>query len=112
MGTIAGTEGADSLTGTNGVDTISGLGGNDTLDGGLGDDILNGGAGIDTASYEDASGSITVQLDEGTVSGADGNDTLISIERVIGSAFNDFFVGTSNGVEFHGGEGNDNLYGG
>jgi hypothetical protein len=47
MGTITGTDNAETLTGTSGDDTILGLGGNDILNGLGGHDILTGGAGSD-----------------------------------------------------------------
>ena len=66
--------------------------GNDVLEGGDGDDTIDGGGGTDTASYASASGdgrgrSSTFGFGS---TGAAGNDTLISIENAIGSAFNDY----------------------
>ena len=43
-------------------------------------DSLDGGAGIDTADYTSASAAISANLSTGLSSGADGIDTLISIE--------------------------------
>ena len=80
---ISGTDGPDNLVGTPGDDVIQAAGGNDTLNGAAGNDTLDGGAGIDTAIYsnnrESYSGSATAS--GLSVSGPEGNDTLLGIER-------------------------------
>jgi len=107
MAVIIGDQNDNVLTGTPDDDVISGLGGNDTLTGGDGDDILeggdgndtiDGGNGSDTASYENASAAVTIDLfgqnpffSQDTV-GA-GNDILVDIENVIGSAHDDTITG-------------------
>ncbi|MBM3408693.1 MAG: calcium-binding protein, partial [Betaproteobacteria bacterium] len=83
-------------------DKIVGGSNDDTLFGGLGNDTLNGGAGNDQTDYRDASGAVDVNLLTGTASGPDGADTLISIERMGGSAFNDTLTS---------GAGNDTIMG-
>jgi len=95
------------------VASIGGADGNDTLEGGLGDDVLNGGGGSDTASYAHASGWVEVVLDPfgGFADGADGNDTLIGIENVVGSAFNDNLLGDDGDNVIEGGDGHDLIYG-
>ena len=95
---------------------VGGVGGNDTLEGGLGNDLINGGSGNDTASYEHALGAVTVTLfnntsGNGNSSGADGNDTLNSIENLTGSAFNDFLTGNALANVLTGGDGHDTLRG-
>src|SRR5207253_89691 len=95
---------------------VGGVGGNDTLKGGLGNDLINGGSGADTASYEHASGAVTVTLfnntsGNGNSSGADGNDTLNSIENLKGSAFNDVLNGNALANVLTGGDGHDSLRG-
>ncbi|MCA1476157.1 tandem-95 repeat protein [Bradyrhizobium sp. NBAIM08] len=141
--TLTGTEVADTLLGGDGDDLISGLGGNDTLKGGAGDDAISGGAGkdaltggdgndnldggadFDRAIYAEATGGITVHLGAGTATGPGvGTDTLISIDGVIGSNFNDYLDSTgytgSTGLpgaitgfaEFEGGAGDDTIIGG
>jgi hypothetical protein len=71
----AATAGADTLTGSAGADTLNGLGGNDALD---------GGAGIDTAVFSGAHAGYTITRTNAgfTVSGADGTDTLVNVERL------------------------------
>ena len=104
----------ENLTGSAFDDVLTGNGGNNTLTGGAGNDTLNGGAGTDTASYRDATGNgLIVNLLLGTSSGGGlGNDTLISIENLIGSAFNDTLTGNSGANTLTGGAGNDTLDGG
>jgi Ca2+-binding RTX toxin-like protein len=132
MATIIGTNGNDTRTGTAADDTIIGLagndqllgsGGNDRLIGGLGNDVLNGGAGIDTANYNNpiiggttyigATSGVTVNL---TLTGAQntggaGVDTLVSIENLIGTNFNDILTGNSANNVLSGLSGNDKLTG-
>jgi serralysin len=81
---IAGTDGADNLVGTTGDDTFSGGAGGDTLDGGAGNDSLDGGTGVDTALESGNRSSYTVAktVSGYSVSGLEGNDTLVSVERI------------------------------
>lgn len=118
MAIITGTTGNDTLTGTANADQISGLEGNDTLNGGAGNDVLDGGAGADTlnggtdtdtATYTNSAAGVTVNLTTGVVSGGDAQgDTLTSIEKVIGSDFNDTLSSsTSTATTLEGGVGDD-----
>jgi len=116
--TLAGLAGNDALTGNDGNDTLIGWGGNDTLSGGSGNDLLNGGSGndwldggpgIDTVTYITATAGVRVDLTgDGQTTGGAGSDTLVSIENLIGTNFNDTFIidGTENST-FSGGNGND-----
>jgi Ca2+-binding RTX toxin-like protein len=124
-GSISGTPGADlGLIGTLEEDVITALGGDDILQGLAGNDFLDGGTGNDRAVYTDATGGITVNLSDGTVSGAGvGTDTLRSVESITGSNFSDLYnatgfgpaspnvpsVGILNGIEAMGG--NDTIIG-
>jgi Ca2+-binding RTX toxin-like protein len=92
---------------------VGGVSGDDLLEGGDGDDTIDGGGGADTASYASASGDVQVFLSPsgGSSSGAAGNDTLIGIENVVGSAFNDVIVGNLNADTLAGGGGHDSLRG-
>ena len=108
----AGGAGDDTLIGGAGNDTLIGGAGDDTLNGGVGNDFLDGDAGIDTASYAAASGAVRVNLNTGVAAGAEGTDTLISIENLIGSAFGDTLIAGNGSVAFTGGAGNDLLIGG
>lgn len=110
--TINGYEGNDELVGLEGDDTLDGGDGDDALTGNSGDDHLDGGDGLDLVYYLDAGAGVFVNLAAGTASGADGNDTLISIEWVIGSRFDDELVGSDGHDLLDGQQGNDTLLGG
>jgi len=109
---------------------IEGGEGNDLLEGGPANDILNGGAGSDTVNYlttppvvtivnaEAVATGVTVNLGTATAQNtvAAGVDTLISIENVIGTDFDDTITGNGadNTIEgalgtniLNGGAGND-----
>jgi Ca2+-binding RTX toxin-like protein len=121
---IAGSDGNDTVSARDGNDTVQGRGGNDVLlggggddilDGGAGNDRLDGGAGVDRASYATATAAVTVSLAvQGTAqaTGGAGSDTLVSIEALEGSAFNDTLTGSAAADTLIGGDGNDTLNGG
>ncbi|MEH2059327.1 MAG: calcium-binding protein [Nostoc sp.] len=100
---IEGSAFGDILTGNSGNNQIQGFGGADRID---------GGAGFDTAVYFDANSPVNVNLSTGVVTGGSGSDTLISIERVIGSRFNDVLTGSNANETFVGGLGDDTINGG
>ena len=112
--TLNGGDGNDVLVGGDGNDSLYGGNGNDLLIGGNGNDLLDGGAGIDTASYASAASAVTVNLSitgQQNTGGA-GLDTLVSIENLIGSDYNDTLTGDGNANRLEGGLGNDTLNGG
>jgi Ca2+-binding RTX toxin-like protein len=110
---LTGDDAANKLFGYYGNDTLRGGGGDDTLDGGQGDDVLDGGAGFDTVDYSGAEYfNITVDLGTGIARPNFGQDTLISIERVLGSGGSDTLKAGSIGVTLVGGGGDDMLYSG
>ena len=91
---------------------MEGAGQDDQLDGGPGTNILIGGAGSDTATYFDQ-GGVTVNL---SIAGAQntigaGTDTLIGIENLTGSGFNDTLSGDAGANVLQGLAGNDVLNG-
>jgi VCBS repeat-containing protein len=103
----------DTLTGNAGANSLSGGNGDDQLDGGAGTDTLNGGAGTDTAIYATAGAAVTVSL---AISAAQntlgaGSDTLIGMENLTGSTFNDVLTGSSLANRLSGGDGADRLTG-
>ena len=102
--TIEGDAGSNVLTGGGGDDFLRGREGSDTLDGGLGNDI---------ADYFSSSAAVNINLETGILSGGDAEgDTLISIESVFGTAFEDTITGNSEANLLAGREGNDTLNGG
>jgi Ca2+-binding RTX toxin-like protein len=112
MATINGTNGNDILQGTIFADQISGLDGSDTLDGRGGADTLDGGNGFDTATYAASGSGVVIDLAAGTGTGGDAeDDTLISIEHVIGSSSTDALYGSASGDRLDGGGGADLLAG-
>jgi len=70
------------------IENATGGNGNDTLIGNSANNNLNGGAGWDTLDLSHLTAGITVNLQTGTATG-DGNDTLLSIENVVGGSGND-----------------------
>ena len=75
--------GARYLTGSNVSETLTGTPFNDTLRGEKGNDMINGGEGTDTAVFSGNRASYSASILTGDTlvfSGADGTDTLSSIE--------------------------------
>ena len=89
------------ITGNGGANILAGLGGAD---------ILNGGAGADTATYAASSASVNVSLMTHVGSGGDAEgDTLINIEKLTGSAFDDTLEGDAGANVLNGGSGIDTV---
>jgi Ca2+-binding RTX toxin-like protein len=110
--TLAGDGLRDVMFGLGGNDTLSGGGGDDTLTGGTGNDRLNGGSGLDTVSYVAALGAVQVDLTLTSAQNAGaGADTLISIEGIVGSDFNDTLKGNARANDIVGGDGDDVIVG-
>lgn len=135
---IFGSEGADIVFGDNGDDVLKGGGGKDKLfggigndqllggdgddliDGGIGNDTIAGGAGNDTVSYASLVRSdgltvgVTVDLQISGIAqstGLGGNDTLASIQSLVGTQYNDFLYGSAGANGLYGGKGSDQIYG-
>ncbi|HEX6741123.1 MAG TPA: calcium-binding protein, partial [Sphingomicrobium sp.] len=110
---ITGSDVANTLFGANGNDILSGMGGNDFLSGGAGDDTLDGGSGVDRVSYTSSSVGVTVSLAvAGPQNTGQGMDTLIGIENITGSLFNDVLTGNASNNSFTGSTGADVMTGG
>ncbi len=111
---LIGSSFADLLTAAASGSGLSGGGGNDQLFGGAGSDVLDGGAGVDMVSYASAPSEVTVSLSVAGPqnTGGAGYDTLVSIEKLIGSAFSDHLSAGPGGSTLTGGSGNDILIGG
>lgn len=102
----------ENFIGSNFNDTVYGTSSDNVLVGGLGNDTLNGDAGFDTASYADATGAVNINLATNTVTGSAGSDTLVSIEKIIGSSFGDTVTGSAGDDVIDGGPGADTINGG
>ena len=96
--------------GGSGVNVLSGLSGHDVLQGRAGADLLDGGTGEDAASYADATAAVFASLSTpASNTGEAAGDSYVSIENLIGSAFNDTLVGDSSANNLSGLGGNDIL---
>ena len=118
---LDGGSGVDVLFGQDGDDTLIGAQGNDFFYGGVGADSFDGGADFDTVNYLTAAAGVVVNMLTGGTGGEAAGDTFVSIERVLGTGFNDTIVGNADnntllgngGDDFlQGGGGNDSLFGG
>ena len=139
MTRLYGERGSDQLEGGAGEDRLFGATGNDNLDGGPGNhdqidggpgddslaggegdfDVLTGGPGNDSidggpgahdiASYAGTGGAVTINLEAGTVSGAE-SEQLTGIEDAIGGSGDDTLIGSiASSNRLDGGPGNDRL---
>ncbi|MBK6850239.1 MAG: peptidoglycan DD-metalloendopeptidase family protein [Burkholderiales bacterium] len=97
--------GAARLTGNALANVLYAGAGNNTLDGGL---------GVDSLTYVLATAGVNVSLASTTaqVTGGSGTDTVLNIENLTGSNFNDTLTGSTSANSISGGIGNDTLSGG
>ncbi|EFK95491.1 Bifunctional hemolysin/adenylate cyclase precursor, partial [sediment metagenome] len=106
----------EDLYGSNHADTLTGNAGNNRLRGRGGNDTLDGGGGFDWADYRSAGTGVNITLANGTTTnvndGQGGVDTLISIEALRGSEFNDRLAGNDQVNTLDGFWGDDVLLGG
>lgn len=106
----------DALIGHEGDDQLSGGGGYDYLTGGPGADTIDGGDDIhsDQIIYRNSPAGITIILD-GTTAGRGGDaegDTIIHVNDIEGSHFDDQLTGNAFENQMLGNDGNDILLGG
>jgi Ca2+-binding RTX toxin-like protein len=87
--------GADSLTGGS-LDQV--------LDGGPGADLLDGGGGFDIASYSDAPGPVTLDLEAAaaTADGYGSADVVLAVEGAYGSIYGDVLRGDGSSNRIYG----------
>jgi Ca2+-binding RTX toxin-like protein len=120
---LIGGAGNDYLSGGAGNDTMLGGTGSDTFESGAGNDTMNGGAITDPVNLSDlnlvtyafASLGIVLNLQTGIAQDGDGGtDTLVNINFVEGSDFDDRIIGTVGTLfeQFEGLAGNDTIDGG
>jgi Ca2+-binding RTX toxin-like protein len=105
----------DTLTGDGLANQLFGIDGDDTLRGGAGADVLDGGLGADTADFSDKVAAVVVTLN-GAASvlvsvGGVNEDTLRSVESVIGGSASDTLTGDAAANTLQGQAGNDVLRG-
>jgi len=105
---LKGGAGDDSLDGKGDDDSLYGEEGDDYLKGGTGDDYLDGGSNTaigDTVDYSDAILAVTVDMSGSSVevNANLGTDTLVDIENVKGSNYDDtFYSDINNANTFYG----------
>ncbi|MFZ2967564.1 MAG: DUF2235 domain-containing protein [Sulfuricurvum sp.] len=105
------------LTGSGDINA-TGNGLDNILYAGSGNNILNGGAGVDTLSYTYATSTTTtgvtanLSLTTGQATGISRTDTILNMENLTGSNYNDTLTGNSGNNILTGGKGNDTLNGG
>lgn len=130
---LNGSDGRDRLYGRGGDDVLNGWAEEDQFIGGPGNDTIDGGSGTaddanfvwDIVDYSQAEGDgilngVSVNLGSGVSTDPYGDtDTLIDIERVFGTNFDDLFLGSDDSSEIevfdpfggndiiHGGDGSD-----
>jgi Ca2+-binding RTX toxin-like protein len=111
--TLIGDDNANVIYGGQGADHIEGGGGNDMIYTAGGYDYVDGGAGLDTLSYADSWDKVVVNLETGIGQyGSASRDTIINIENLVGSKFDDTLTGDAGANILNGGAGNDVLHGG
>ncbi len=117
--TLIGDDSNNFLDGRAGDDLLQGLGGEfDNFRGSQGNDTIDGGAGTDRVEYHrdaDRGGlaGVMVDLDAGTATDGFGDtDTLIDIEDVRGTQFDDTIIGNGDDNYIEGEAGNDSIAGG
>lgn len=105
----------DSFQGGAGDDLLLGAEGDYILGGQAGNDIINGGEGRDIARFSGASSDYQIAFEGETllVTGAEGSDTLISIEEIwFEGGGGRFLFGSAGADNLTGSEANDVLFGG
>jgi hypothetical protein len=104
--------GCENVTGSPQADTLIGDLGDNRLAPGPGDDTVDGSGGIDTVEYADATAAVVVDLATSTATGGSGDDTLVNLEGVVGSGFDDRITGDAAANTLVGGAGVDLVEGG
>lgn len=119
---LIGNRGSNMLVGGEGNDRIKGMGGNDKLFGNGGDDVFivsgasaeiyDGGDGTDTLVMTGLASRAAISLIHGKGYGSMVGDTFARVENLVGTRFDDKFIGDDADNRFWGHDGNDVLRGG
>ncbi len=103
---ISGNSGNDVISDGDGDDHVSGGSGDDVFFAGAGNDVFRGDSGFDTIDYSGSRLGLTVDMSKHAVSGV-GKDEIWSIERLVGSNFDDEIKGDKRDNVIEGGAGDD-----
>jgi Ca2+-binding RTX toxin-like protein len=103
----------EGLIGSAFDDVLNGDAGGNLLVGGKGADLIDGRDGLDTADYSGSAAAVQVDLARSVQDGTGdaAGDRLVSIEALVGSAFDDALAGVSAAEALYGGAGADRLDG-
>jgi len=107
---IKGSSNGDILVGNGLANVLRGGAGNDRMTGLGGADSYTGGAGFDAVDFGGAHHRVTADLTDGTAYG-EGGDSLLGVEKLLGSSFSDTFLGNTLANVLRGGPGADLLDG-
>jgi Ca2+-binding RTX toxin-like protein len=117
--TIEGNAGTDTLsvaggagTGAPSLASVAGGADDDDLVGGLGGSAFDGGDGVDALDYSAASGVLADLAGGLVLHAAGGQDTVASVEDLLGSPAADVIVGTGQANTLTGADGDDRIEGG
>ncbi|MGV0758579.1 calcium-binding protein [Tistrella mobilis] len=94
------------------IENVIGSDYDDRFISGASPNTVNGGAGRDVMSYAGSTAAVTVGLGSSAIGGTATGDSLISIEVLEGSSFNDQLTGSTADDELRGDAGDDILTGG
>jgi len=105
---ITGGDGNDNITGDLNDNILTGGLGDDNLDGGLGNDTIDGGDGNDTVSFISGGMGLSVNLGTGgTINVGSGNKTLLNIESITATNFDDQITAVGGDNVLNGADGAD-----
>lgn len=109
---VIGSRFGDQISGNEFANRLRGEAGDDVFKGSVGNDQYIGGDGLDTLDLSSDATAATVRLDSGSVSRTSTNerDSLTSVERVIGTQFNDTFTSSRLGSIMVGNRGDDTYF--
>lgn len=110
---VVATDYVDQLTGNAAANRLDGGAGADVLDGRGGTDVFVGGSGYDTVSYAADPVGVDVFVDGVANDGGPGENEYVpsDVEKVVGSAHDDFLSSRIDGTTLEGGAGSDTYVG-